>query len=106
MSYSPWCHKESDTTEQLTHTHTRTHAHAMAQSCLPLFLIFKLKKFLNFIWPHHKACGILVPQAGNKPVSPALGAQTHIHWTTREFLVLAVLKLDFLRAERDKSAEI
>ena len=30
MSYSPWSHKESDTTEQAcahahTHTHTRTH---------------------------------------------------------------------------------
>ena len=25
MSYSPWGHKESDTTEQLTHTHTHTH---------------------------------------------------------------------------------
>ena len=24
-SYSPWCHKESDMTEQLTHTHTHTH---------------------------------------------------------------------------------
>ena len=104
MSCSPWCHKESDTTEQLTHTHTHTHARAMAQSCLPFF--FKLKNFLNFIWPGHKACGILVPQAGNKPASPALGAQSHTHWTTREFLVLAVLKLDFLRAERDKSAEI
>ena len=25
MGYSPWDHKESDTTEQLTHTHTHTH---------------------------------------------------------------------------------
>ena len=24
VGYSPWCHKESDTTEQLTHTHTHT----------------------------------------------------------------------------------
>ena len=23
--YSPWCHKDSDTTEQLTSTHTHTH---------------------------------------------------------------------------------
>ena len=29
VSYSPWGHKESDTTEQLTHTcaHTHTHTH-------------------------------------------------------------------------------
>ena len=26
MGHSPWGHKESDTTEQLTHTHTHTHA--------------------------------------------------------------------------------
>ena len=25
VGYSPWGHKESDTTEQLTHTHTHTH---------------------------------------------------------------------------------
>ena len=25
MGYSPWGHKESDTTQQLTHTHTQTH---------------------------------------------------------------------------------
>ena len=25
--YSPWGRKESDTTEQLTHTHTHTHTH-------------------------------------------------------------------------------
>ena len=27
MGYSPWGCKESDTTEQLTHTHTHTHTH-------------------------------------------------------------------------------
>ena len=25
VGYSPWSHKELDTTEQLTHTHTHTH---------------------------------------------------------------------------------
>ena len=25
MGYSPWDHKESDTTERLVHTHTHTH---------------------------------------------------------------------------------
>ena len=28
--YSPWGHKESDTTERLTHTHTHTHTHTLA----------------------------------------------------------------------------
>ena len=27
MGHSPWDHKESDTTEQLTHTRARTHTH-------------------------------------------------------------------------------
>ena len=27
VGYSPWGRKESDTTEQLTHTHTHTHTH-------------------------------------------------------------------------------
>ena len=27
VGYSPWGHKESDTTEQLTHTHTYTHTY-------------------------------------------------------------------------------
>ena len=27
MGYSPWSHKESDTTKWLTHTHTHTHTH-------------------------------------------------------------------------------
>ena len=27
MGYSLWSHKESDTTEQLTHTDTHTHTH-------------------------------------------------------------------------------
>ena len=30
------------------------------------------------------ACGILVPQPGTEPRSPALGAGSVIHWTTRE----------------------
>ena len=31
-NYSPWGHKESDTTERLTHTHTHTHARARAHT--------------------------------------------------------------------------
>ena len=27
MGYSPWDHKESDTTDRLAHTHTHTHTH-------------------------------------------------------------------------------
>ena len=31
VGYSPWGRKESDTTEQLTHTHTHTHTRYMAR---------------------------------------------------------------------------
>ena len=33
---------------------------------------------------HHVACGILVPQPGIEPVSPALEALSLNHWTARE----------------------
>ena len=39
MSYSPWSHKESDTTEQAcahAHTHTHTHARTLLRICLPM----------------------------------------------------------------------
>ena len=42
------------------------------------------KKFKIFSWPHHKSCGILVPQPGIEPVSSAVEAQSLNHWTTRE----------------------
>jgi len=35
----------------------------------------------------HRACGILVPQQGIKPMPPAVEAWTPNHWTTREILV-------------------
>ena len=31
VGYSPWNHKELDTTEELTHTHTHTHTHTNYQ---------------------------------------------------------------------------
>ena len=37
-----------------------------------------------FFWPCRTACGILVPQPGIEPASPALEAQSLDHWTTRE----------------------
>ena len=44
VGYSPWGHKESDTTEWLTHTHTHAHTHTRpCTSCM-----FKLKR--GFFW--------------------------------------------------------
>ena len=32
VGYSPWSHKELDTTERLTHTHTHTHTHSVSKA--------------------------------------------------------------------------
>ena len=41
----------------------------------------KYKEEILFFFPlHHKACRILVPQAGIKPVPPAVEAQSLNHW--------------------------
>ena len=45
------------------------------------FFVFK---YLFIYWPHLLACGILVPQPGIEPVSPAVEKQTLNHWTARE----------------------
>ena len=52
MGYSPWGHKESDMTEQLS-THSRTSREASSQFFLFLFFFFFLL--------HHMVYGILVP---------------------------------------------
>ena len=39
--------------------------------------------FLSF-WPHHAACGILVPRPGIEHVPPEVEAWSLNHWTTWE----------------------
>ena len=41
---------------------------------------------MNFFWPCHTACGILVPQPGTEPEPSAVKAWSPNHWTVREFL--------------------
>ena len=52
-----------------------------AQRYVFFFSIF----FLSF-WPHHAACGILVPQPEMEPAPPAVEAQSLNLQTTREVL--------------------
>ena len=52
----------------------------------------------NFFWPHHAACGILVPRAGIKPVPSALEAQSLNHWSAREVPVPYIC--DWTEAQR------
>ena len=53
-------------------------------SFFPFFSILRYCS-RSFFWAiFYVACGILVPRSGIKPMSPALGAQSLNHWTTRE----------------------
>ena len=40
----------------------------------------------SFFWPHHVACGILVPQPGIEPGSLAVKAWSPNHWITENSL--------------------
>ena len=40
--------------------------------------------FFFFFWPHHAACGILVPRPGIEPRPPTVEAWSPNHWTARE----------------------
>ena len=42
-------------------------------------------------WPHHAACGLLVPWPGIEPMLPAVEAWSRIHWTTREVSELSLV---------------
>ena len=55
----------------------------------PSLIFFKLWDIvilfiLFFLWSCCSACGILVPQAGIEPMSPAIEAQSSNHWTATE----------------------
>ena len=55
LQYSPWGRKESDTTEQLTHTHTHTHTHRIdlqfsgVHQSDSVIYIYSLSKFFSII---------------------------------------------------------
>ena len=40
---------------------------------------------VGFFWPHHVACGMLVPQPGIEPTPLAMKAQSLNLWTAGEF---------------------
>ena len=60
--------------------------------------------FIFFFWPHHAACGILVPWPGIKPMPPAVEVRSLNHWTTWEvplmiqFYISGFLFLFFLHS--------
>ena len=77
LGYTPWGHKESDTTEPLTHTVPYLLGCSMwaLPSSLQLCLTFKLQAV------------DLVPWPGIKPKPPAFRAWNLGHWITREIPV-------------------
>ena len=68
----PW--SESDMTEE------------GSERCSISFLLFffKFKKVYYLFWPCCEACGVLLPLPENKPVLPAVEAQSPNHCTARE----------------------
>ena len=53
------------------------------------------------LWPHHAACGILVPPSGIKPKSPALEMRSPNHWAAREVSIstsLITIHISFKRS--------
>ena len=54
-----------------------------------------------FFWPHSAACGILVPDQGLNPGSPAVQAQNLNHCTSGKYNAFAILNnKDTLRIQR------
>ena len=51
------------------------------RECWVILILFSLL----FVWPYHAAHGILIPQPGTEPMSPAVEAQSLHHRTAREF---------------------
>ena len=55
---------------------------ALSNHLLTIFLEITVRLF--FFWPHHAACGILVPGPGVEPGPSSVRAQSPNHWTARE----------------------
>ena len=57
---------------------------------LGIYIFFFSSSFF-FFWPHHMACGILVPRPGLEP--PAVEAQSLNHWIARQVPISLSLRL-------------
>ena len=97
--YSLWGCKKSDTTERLSVLLSLTQCLMFRHHKSPCYhyqyfhylsinnmhILFYFIYFYFFIFlPLHRACGILVPWPGIKPMSPSLGTWSLNHWTTRD----------------------
>ena len=70
-------------------------SHSLVKLFVCLFLVF---------WPHHAACGILVPLPRIEPAPPAVKVRSLNHWTTREIprflLCVALCQISLLSLRR------
>ena len=98
VDYSPWSHKESDTTERLsTAQHMQKNPYSekvivkKLQICNQECTKIQYLESFFFFWPYCMACGILVPCLGIEPLSPALEVWSLNHWTARKFPAFILL---------------
>ena len=59
--YSPWGHKESDTTEQLTHTHTKFHSTDVTYLLYPFLCQWTFRWFHALAIINSTAMNMVVP---------------------------------------------
>ena len=92
--YTPWGYKESDTTEQLTHTHTHTHTHKylwntstyLHHPSMPIVQAPNIKpQWYGNIFPWNIWLLIIFLQ-------PILIRAKHIVWNTNLIMSLKILK--------------
>ena len=77
------CSYEFSSFKNYSHIFSNNGTTVLLKHTLNLYLE-KESFIIIFSWSHLKACGILVPQPGIKPVPFSLQVQTPNHWTTRE----------------------
>ena len=89
MGYNPWGHKESDTTEQLTHTHTcvHTHTHTHTMPCWrgldpPIYPLPTISR-VGMV-PTSQGCNWQVSGPGQCSCIFACSSQSPSHTTARE----------------------
>ena len=66
-------------------------------SRLPFHFVYHSLYYVEafFFLPYRVACGILIPGPGIQPRSPAVKAQSHTQWITREFLLFGLIQSHF-----------
>ena len=62
-------------------TYSSNFTHGLRHLDVPSCTLYRF-----FYWLHKEVCGIRVPWPGIEPMTPALGAQSLNHWTTKDVI--------------------